>query len=106
MPEQTAEKACRAGWLMLLSLLLQLRHLRLGLLKRNVLHQHSLGEYIERVRVGPERAIQQGFGIGIFFLQLSLIDALDERVEKLFFLGSQRSILRRQQNCGCAALRD
>jgi hypothetical protein len=88
--EQAPEKAggvgrFRAG---LLHLLLKLSDLRPGLIERNVLHKDCLGHDVERIEVSAEGLIEQCFGFGIFFLQLSLVYPLDERVEKLFFLGS------------------
>lgn len=100
MPEQAAEKARCPRRLRRLLGLLQLCDLRLGLLQRDVLHQYRLRQDVERIGILPERAVQQCFGIGVFLLKLGLIDLLDERVEKLFFLGSQRRNLRRPRICG------
>ena len=77
-------------WLLacLLHLLLQLGDLRLGLFERNVLHQNGLGEDIKRIWIGAKFFVKQGFGVGIFLLQLGLVNALGERVDELFFLGS------------------
>ena len=68
--------------------LLQLSQLRLGLFERNVLHQNGLGEDIKRIWIGAKFFVKQGFGVGIFLLQLGLVNALGERVDELFFLGS------------------
>ena len=84
----------------LLRLLLQLGHLRFGLLERNVLHQHRLRQNVERILVRTKRAVQQRFCVGVLFLKLCLAYPLYERVEELFFLGSQRFNLRRLANCG------
>ena len=83
----------------LLRLLLELGHLRLGLFQRDVLNEHGLRQDVQGTRVWPQRAIQQRFRLGVFFLKLCLVHPLDERVEKLFFLGSHSDNLRRPANC-------
>jgi hypothetical protein len=89
MAEQVAQKAGRVHWLLsrllslllrLLQLLLQLGHLGPGLIQRNILHQHRLRHYVQRVWIAAKPLIQQRFCVRIFFLQLCLIDSLDERV--------------------------
>jgi hypothetical protein len=98
--QQATQKTRRMGrWTGLLRLLLQLRNLRFGLFERDVLHQNRLRENVERIRVHTQRPVQQRFGVGIFFLQLRLVHPLDQRVQKLFFLGSQGPNLRRQPIC-------
>lgn len=100
LSEQTAQKArgvrgLRALLLNLLQLLLKLAHLGLRLIERDVLHEHRLRKHVESVRISGETLVQQSLGIRIFFLQRSLVQAIDEGVEKLFFLGSHESSLRR-----------
>ena len=87
---------CRLARLLgLLHLLLQLRDLCPGLIKGDVLHENRLRQNVERVGVRPQGTVKQSFRIGVFFLQLGLINTLDERIQKLFFLGSQGNNLRR-----------
>ena len=87
--EQAPKKAGGMGRLRTgLHLLLKLSDLRPGLIERNVLHKHGLSHDVERVGVLAEGLIEQRFGFGILFLHLSLVYPLDERVQKLFFLGS------------------
>ena len=90
MPEQVAQKAGRTSRLLprLLHLLLQLRHLRLGLVKRNILNQNRLRKDVQRVRIAAQTLDKQRLGVRIFFLQLCLVYPLHERVDELFFLGS------------------
>src|SRR5580658_703492 len=90
MAEQVAEKAGGMGRLLarLLHLLLQLRHLRPGLVERDVLDQNRLRQNVQGVGVGSQSLVQQALGIGVFFLQLCLVYPLDERADQLFFLGS------------------
>ena len=64
----------------LLHLLLQLRHLRLGLLQRNVLHQHRLRKNVKRILIAAKLPIQQSLGVRVFFLKLCLVDFFYERV--------------------------
>ena len=68
--------------------MLQLRDLGLGLLERDVLDEDRLRENVNRVGIVGQLLVEQGFGVGIFFLQLCLVYPLCERVQKLFFLGS------------------
>ena len=97
MTQQTAQKAGCVGWLLprLLHLLLQLRHLSLRLVQRNVLNQNRLREDIKRVRVAAQALAKQRFSVRVFFLQLCLVYPLHERVNELFFLGSHANNLRR-----------
>jgi len=83
MPKQSAQKArCpNRPLLRLLYLLLQLGHLRPGLLERNVLHQNRLRQNVMRIRIRAERPIQKRFSSRVFFLQLCLVYPLDERVQ-------------------------
>ena len=78
MPEQAAEKAGGMGRLLasLLGLLLQLRDLGLGLLERDVLDEDRLRENVNRVGIVGQLLVEQGFGVGIFFLELCLVDSL------------------------------
>ena len=99
MAEQASEKTCRVRRLSRLLLeLLELSHLGLCLFQRDVLDEHGLRQDIQRIRVWPQRAIQQRFRVGVLFLKLCLVNPLDERVEKLFFLGSHSDNLRRSAN--------
>ncbi len=88
----------------LLDLLLQLRDLRLRLVDGDVLHENGLRQHIERIGIRGEFLVQQRIGVGIFFFKLGLVDSLDERIEKLFFLGSQLSNLRRTATAGSGRL--
>ena len=90
MSEEAAQKAHRMGGLLtsLLELLLQLRNLRLGLIERNILHQYRLRQNVQRIGVVAQGTVQQRLGVSVFFLELCLVDFLDERIQKLFFLGS------------------
>ena len=65
--------------LRLLQLLLKLRHLRLGLFQGNILHQHRLGEDVNCVRVGAQFPPQEILRLGVFLLQLCLVDLLGQR---------------------------
>jgi hypothetical protein len=47
-----------------------------------------LRQNVERIGIASQFAVQQRFRVGVFFLQLCLVYSLDERVQKLFFLGS------------------
>ena len=88
--KQAAQETCRmSGLASLLRLLLQLSNLSLRLFQRDVLNENCLRQDIKRVGIGAKRPIQQRFGVRVLFLELSLIDPLDERVEELFFLRSQ-----------------
>jgi hypothetical protein len=86
--------------MLLLDLLLKLRHLRLGLLKCDVLHKHCLSHYVKRIGVSAKPLIKQRLSVWIFFLKFCLVYALHERVEEMLFLGSQLINLRRRSSCG------
>ena len=81
--------------LKLLQLLLKLTQLRLCLIKRDVLDENRLRKHVERVRVPGKALVEQGFGVRILLLKRSLIQAINECVKKLFFLGSHDWNLRR-----------
>jgi len=57
-----------ARLLSLLQLLLELRDLRLGLVQRDVLHQHRLRKDVNCVGIGAQFPAQEILGIRIFFL--------------------------------------
>ena len=89
---------------LLLDLLLQLADLGFGLVESDVLDQYGLRQHVECIGIRAELLIQQCFGVGILFLKLCLVDALDEGAKKLFFLGSQRCNLRRPATAGSGRL--
>lgn len=89
--QQTAEEARGMrglGVLQLLDLLLKLAELSFGLVKGDVLHENRLREHVQGVRISGEALVQQGLGVGIFFLEGGLVEAVDEAIKKLIFLGS------------------
>ena len=88
----------------LLNLLLQLRNLGSGLIESDVLHQYRLRKHVERIGIRAELLVEQRVSVGIFFFKRCLIDPLDERIEELFFLGSQRCNLRRPATAGSGRL--
>ena len=83
----------------LLKLQLKLVELSLGLVKCDVLHEHGLRKHVKRVWISRQALIEQRVGVWILFLKWSLIQAIDEGVKKLFFLGSHRVNLRRRSGC-------
>jgi hypothetical protein len=85
--QQAAEKAGGMGGRRRRLLLLpQLVDLRLGLLKRVLLYQHSLRQDVECIRVGGQSLDQQLLGFRIFLRELGLLDATDKVVQHRFFL--------------------
>jgi hypothetical protein len=107
--EEPAQKAggmsrLRTLLLKLLKLLLKLTQLRSCLIKRDVLDKDRLREHVERVRVPGKALIEQGLCVRILFLERSLIQAIDEGIKKLFFLGSHESNLRRSFTVHAARL--
>ena len=109
LTEQPSQKArsmrrLRPLLLLLLNLLLQLPDLRLRLVESDVLHQNGLRQHVKRIGIRAELLVDQRFGVRIFFLKLCLVYPLDERVKKLFFLGSQRNNLRRPATAGSGRL--
>jgi hypothetical protein len=61
LAEQTSQEA--GGMRVLRPLLLQLRDLRSGLVKRDVLHQHGLRKDVKRVRIRAKGLVNQIFGL-------------------------------------------
>jgi len=88
LSEQTTEKAGSARGLRALLLLLQLADLGLCLVERDVLDQNRLGKHVKRVGISGKPLVQKRFGVGVFFLERGLVQAIDEGIQKLFFLGS------------------
>jgi hypothetical protein len=67
-------------------LLSKLLELALRLVESVLLNEHSLGEDVERIGIAPERLLQHLFCVEVFFLELGLIDALNQALEHLLFL--------------------
>ena len=88
--QQTAKEAGGVRRLLagLLQLLLELRNLGFGLVESDVLHQHRLGKNVQRIGIGAEFVAEQILSVGIFLLQLCLVDLLRQGRQEFLFLGS------------------
>ena len=87
-PDGVAGAAVEPALLQRLGLLPQLAKLRLGLLQGIILHQHSLRQDVESIRVTAQPLVQELLRFRIFLGELRLLDTTDQVVEHGFFLGS------------------
>lgn len=97
--EKPSQKAGGFRWLRMLGLrklLLHLSYLCLGVLQGDVLHKNRLCKDVKRIGVGAQFPAEQVFGIGVFFLELGLVDPLCELDQKLLFLGGHFYFLRQR----------
>jgi hypothetical protein len=69
-------------------LLFEVGDVGIGALEGDVLHENGLGEDVKRVGVCAELLAEKILGVGVFFLELGLIDTLRELGQELLFLGS------------------
>ena len=93
LTEQTTKEAggVRRLRTLLLNLLLKLAELGPGLIEGDVLHENRLREHVEGVRISGEALVQKGLCVRVFFLERRLVEAIDEGIKKLIFLGSHDS---------------
>src|SRR5579871_1031336 len=58
----------------------------LRLIERVLLHEHSLSEDVERIRITSQGLLQKLLGVRILLLKLGAVDALSEVLKHLLFL--------------------
>jgi hypothetical protein len=80
---------------MLRHLLLQVLHLRLGLLQRIILHQHRLRQDVRSIRIARRPLFDALRRFGVYLVQTRVVDTRHQIVQHLLFLRGHRLSIRR-----------